>query len=300
MYNPEWYILAYNTLTKTNKDNNDANTIDKRYLNRINSIVNEMKFERYKWKDLKTATTDNRGFNQLLVSDWRDKLVQEVIYMILHVIYEPKFSDTSHGCRPDRGVHTALTRIRQKCCATEYFIKGDISNCYKTVNIKILLDILKKTIKDGRFIRLVDKMFRAGRFDYNSRCDKSYSGVPIANKLSSLLLNIYLNELDNYIHGAFDKKFNQLERRPMNKEYLKVKCKIEYRLKQLKTISNADKIEKFKSEVKNLKKQFLPNVQSKIQVIDDLFIQDMLMNGLLGLLEHIKKQSQLLIKFKSS
>lgn len=269
MYNPEWYLLAYNRLAKT-VNSHDVDIVDGMSLKRITCIVDEMKFERYKWKDSKVITTYKSGFKQLLLPDWRDKLVQEVMYMLLYAIYEPKFSDASHGYRHGRGVHTALTRIRQKGNATEYFIKGDISRCYEMIDHKILLNILSKTIKDGRFIELVRKMLRAGRFGDDLTYGKSYSGIPIGGKLSSLLLNIYLNELDSYIDRTVCIEFNQLSKRPINKVYGQIRSKIEYRLQQLRVITDIDKIKKFTSEIKTLRKE-LRNTPSKCSIKDTTY-----------------------------
>ena len=270
MYNPEWYLLAYEKLAK-NVKKVDIESIDGMSMKRINDIVEEMKFERYKWSKVQEVTTKkNSGFKSLVLVEWRDKLVQEVIYMILSAIYEPKFLEASHGYRPNRGVHTALTRIRQKGQACEYFIKGDISRCFESIDHTILLNILRKTIKDGRFIELIRKMLKAGKFGNDFEYDKTYSGVPIGGKLSPLLANIYLNELDQYIEDTIVKEYNREDKRPMNKLYNQIKSKIEYREKKLKTIIDNEQYELIKSDIKLLRKE-LRKVPSKASIEETSF-----------------------------
>jgi retron-type reverse transcriptase len=73
---------------------------------------------------------DGKHLRPLGLPTWSDKLLQEVIRLILEAYYEPQLSDHAHGFRPQRGCHTALTEIRDTWHGTTWFIEGDISKCF--------------------------------------------------------------------------------------------------------------------------------------------------------------------------
>ena len=86
---------------------------------------------------------------------WSDKLLQEVIRLLLEAYYEPQFSDRSHGFRPGRGCHTALLEINHTWNGTAWFIEGDITGCFGYLDHSVLLSILGEKIHDNRFLRLI-------------------------------------------------------------------------------------------------------------------------------------------------
>jgi len=93
---------------------------------------------------------------------WTDKLVQEVIRLILEAFYEPQFSSSSHGFRPERGCHSALTTIDRTWQGTKWFLEGDIRGCFDHIDHHVLMEILREKIKDNRFLRLIDNLLKAG------------------------------------------------------------------------------------------------------------------------------------------
>ena len=86
---------------------------------------------------------------------WSDKLVAEVVRLLLEAYYEPQFSDRSHGFRPGRGCHTALSEVVDVWKGTHWFIEGDISDCFGSLDHQVMLSILAEKIHDGRFLRLI-------------------------------------------------------------------------------------------------------------------------------------------------
>ena len=100
-----------------------------------------------------------------------------MIRLLLEAYYEPSFSDRSHGFRKGRGCHTALREVRDAWTGTAWFIEGDISDCYGSVDHQILLSILAEKIDDQRFLRLVRNMLKAGYLEDWVRHD-TLSGVP--------------------------------------------------------------------------------------------------------------------------
>ena len=93
---------------------------------------------------------------------WSDKLVGEMVRLLLEAYYEPKFSDPSHGFRNVRGCHTALREIDNTWTGTAWFVEGDIADCFGSLDHQILLGILAEKIRDNRFLRLIRNMLKAG------------------------------------------------------------------------------------------------------------------------------------------
>ena len=177
--------------------------------------------------------------------------------MILNAIYEPKFLDSSHGFRQGRGCHTALQRIQQQGQVCEYFIEGDIVNCFDKMDHNILLNILRKTIKDNRFIELIRKMLKAGKFGEDFIYNKTYSGTLQGGVLSPLLANIYLTELDKFIEYDIKPMYHNDIKREESKEYRIIRGKIQNEEKKLKRpyprMSREESIEKLKQWRKELR-----------------------------------------------
>jgi len=95
------------------------------------------------------------GTRPLTVAPPRDKIVQEVMRMILEAIFEPVFSSNSHGFRPMRSCHTALKQIKTHFGSASFFIEGDISKCFDSFDHQILVNLVKERISDEKFIQLL-------------------------------------------------------------------------------------------------------------------------------------------------
>ena len=112
----------------------------------------------------------------------RDKIVQEVIRLILEAIYAsprgPYFSDSSHGFRPQRSCHTALREFREKWTGVNWLIEGDIRACFDELEHRTLVSLLHKKIQDERFLNLIWKLLNAGYMDLHGMKKDSLSGSP--------------------------------------------------------------------------------------------------------------------------
>jgi retron-type reverse transcriptase len=128
---------------------------------------------------------------------WSDKLVGEVARLLLEAYYEPTFSGRSHGFRPGRGCHTALTDVAMTWTGTTWFIEGDISDCYGSLDHDVLLSILAEKIHDNRFLRLLRNMLQAGYLE-DWEWNATLSGAPQGAGVSPVLSNIYLDRLDKF------------------------------------------------------------------------------------------------------
>ena len=164
-------------------------------------IIQSLSDESYMPKPVRrTYIPKKRGSHKMRplgIPTFTDKLVQEVLRMILESVYEPIFSKNSHGFRPQRSCHTALNSLKKEFTGVGWFVEGDIKGCFDNINHHVLVDIIGRKIKDARLIKLVWKFLRAGYMEdwqYNG----TYSGCPQGGIISPLLANIYLNELDKF------------------------------------------------------------------------------------------------------
>jgi group II intron reverse transcriptase/maturase len=223
LFNRELYLIAYGNIYRNAgamTPGSSTETIDGMSLAKIDAIIEALRYERYQWKPARRVYIPKKNGKKrpLGVTDWSDKLLQEVIRLILEAYYEPQFSDHSHGFRPERGCHTAIREIKRNWLGTTWFIEGDIKACFDTLNHEILLKTLAENIQDGRFIQLMQKLLEAGYMEewhYN----RTYSGTPQGGVISPLLSNIYLDKLDKYIETTLIPAYTKGLKRKLNTAY---------------------------------------------------------------------------------
>ena len=137
----------------------------------------------------------------LRIASPREKVVQKAIQLVLEAIYEPKFSEASHGFRPNRSTHTALKTLYLKGGNSNIAINGDITKCFDSIKHKVILDILKENIKCHRTLELIHKYLKV-KSVFNGRTLKSTDlGTPpkLGSVLSPILANIVLDKFDKYM-----------------------------------------------------------------------------------------------------
>ena len=138
LFNPDFYLLAYNNIY-ANEGNmtagTDAETIDGFNINKVDALITTLRQETYRPKPVRrTYILKKNGKRRPLgIPSFTDKLVQEVVRMLLQAIYEPVFKDTSHGFRPGRSCHTALMQIKTTCKGTTWAIEGDIEGYFDNI-----------------------------------------------------------------------------------------------------------------------------------------------------------------------
>lgn len=171
-----------------------------------------------------------------------DRLVQEVVRVILNEIYEPVFLDHSHGFRQGRSCHTALDHVRKTWKGVKWLVEVDVKGYFDNISHECLLKLLERRIDDGRFIALIAKMLRAGYLE-QLRFHNTYSGTPQGGIVSPLLANVYLHELDIYVTKLVE-DFNTGKQRRRNPDYRHLQRRSEYarkRVKELRAEGNDDK-----------------------------------------------------------
>ena len=203
LFNRELYLRAYGKIyrnTGAMTHGVTGETPDGMSLEKIDAIIEALRSERYQWLPARRVYIPKKNGKKrpLGMPVWTDKLLQEVIRLILETYFEPQFSDHSHGFRPKRGCHTALREIYYHWSGTTWFIEGDISQCFDKLSHELLIQELSEHFHDGRFISLMRELLDAGYLEdwtYN----QTLSGVPQGGVVSPILANILLSRLDRFV-----------------------------------------------------------------------------------------------------
>jgi retron-type reverse transcriptase len=184
LYCPEFYLTAYGKIARNQgamtpgvtRETADAMSLDK-----IGHIIDDVRHERYRWRPARRLYIPKRDgkLRPLGLPTWSDKLLQEVLRLILSAYFEPQFSPHSHGFRPGRGCHSALQEIYHTWPGTAWFIEGDISKCFDRLDHQVLVSRLRQQIRDERFIRLIQALLEAGYLE-DWTWNRTYSGTPRA------------------------------------------------------------------------------------------------------------------------
>jgi retron-type reverse transcriptase len=182
LFNPQLYLLAYGRIY-SNKGamtpGATGETADGMSLGKIGRIIDALRHERYRWSPAKRIYIPKKNGKQrpLGLPPWSDKLVGEVVRLLLEAYYEPSFSDRSHGFRPGRGCHTALREVASTWTGTTWFIEGDVADCFGSLDHQIMLSTLAEKIHDNRFLRLMRNMLKAGYLE-DWLWNATLSGIP--------------------------------------------------------------------------------------------------------------------------
>jgi group II intron reverse transcriptase/maturase len=223
LFNPQLFLLAYGRIY-ANKGamtpGVTGETVDGMSLAKIETIIDALRHERYRWRPVRRIyiPKQNGKKRPLGLPTWSDKLVAEVVRLLLEAYYEPQFSDRSHGFRPGRGCHTALREVVDLWKGTHWFIEGDISDCFGSLDHHVMLSILAERIHDGRFLRLIGNMLKAGYLE-DWRWNATLSGCPQGGVASPVLSNIYLDRFDQYVEQRLLPEYNLGDRRRRNRAY---------------------------------------------------------------------------------
>jgi retron-type reverse transcriptase len=166
LLNRELYLQAYGKIYRNKgamTPGITGETVDGMSLKRIDEIIDEVRHETYRWTPVRRVQIPKKsgGRRPLGITEWKDKLLQEVIRMLLDAYFDPQFSDASHGFRSNRGCHTALAEIA-RWDGTVWFVEGDIKGCFENIDHDRLVAILAESILGNRFLRLIRNGLGAG------------------------------------------------------------------------------------------------------------------------------------------
>jgi group II intron reverse transcriptase/maturase len=224
LFNRNLFLMAYGRIY-TNQGSMTPGatkeTVDGMSLEKMEAIIGVLRNERYRWTPAKRVYIPKKNGKKrpLGLPTWSDKLVAEVVRLLLEAYYEPQLSEHSHGFRPQHGCHTALNEVVNSWKGTHWFIEGDVSDCFGSLDHSVMLSILAEKIHDGRFLRLISHMLKVGYLE-DWKWNATLSGAPQGGVASPILSNIYLDRLDRFVEQQLLPIYNRGRRRRPNPAYL--------------------------------------------------------------------------------
>jgi len=223
LYNTNLYLTAYGRVYRNAGAMTPGvteETADGTSLETFEAIITALKQERYQWQPARrTYILKKNGKKRPLgIPVWSDKLLAEVMRMILDAYFDGTFSEHSHGFREGRGCHTALREIYRAWKSTIWIIEGDIADCFGSLDHDLIISALAEHIQDGRFLNLVKKLLDAGYME-DWKVNKTLSGVPQGSILSPILSNILLSKLDRFVETELIPEYTRGKKRRQNQEY---------------------------------------------------------------------------------
>ena len=241
LFNEELFYVAYQKIASnggSTTKGSDGRSIDEMSLARIETLIASLKDESYQPHPSRRVhiPKKNGKTRPLGIPAFEDKLVQEVVRMILEAIYEGHFETTSHGFRPKRSCHTALLHIQKTFNGAKWFIEGDIKGFFDNIDHDVLVGILRERISDDRFIRLIRKFLKAGYVE-DWTFHNTYSGMPQGGIVSPILANIYLDKLDKYVK-EYIRHFDMGTKRRPGKESNDLANERKWTVRKLKKIKD--------------------------------------------------------------
>lgn len=260
LFSEEMFAVAYQRIYAKQGNmtpGTDGKTIDEMSLERIERLIVSLKDESYQPHPARRVYIPKKNGKKrpLGIPSFEDKLVQEVVRLLLEAIYEGHFEGTSHGFRPHRSCHTALGMIQKSSAGAKWFIEGDIKGFFDNIDHNVLISILRERISDERFLRLIRKFLNAGYVE-DWKYNKTYSGTPQGGIISPMLANIYLDKFDKYIK-EYAAKFRKGDRRSINPEYWRLNNKKNWLKKKLQKTSDEQIRKSYLYEIAQLSKQML-------------------------------------------
>ena len=240
LYNPEFYLHAYQNIATSQGSMTagvDGMTLDAMSMIRINKIIASLKDHSYQPNPARRTYIEKKNNpnkkRPLGIPSTNDKLVQDIVRMILEAIYEPTHSHNSHGFRPHRSCHTALQQVEVCFTGVKWIVEGDIQACFDSFDHHVLINILRRRIHDEYFISLMWKFLKAGYMEQWTH-HQTHSGTPQGSGISPILANIYLSELDTFMENyklSFDT--GNAKHRKISHEYASLHGKHMYCSKKL-------------------------------------------------------------------
>nr|WP_218022519.1 reverse transcriptase/maturase family protein [Nocardia amamiensis] len=231
LFNPQLYLMAYGRIYANHGAMTPGvtpETVDGMSRVKIDRIIDAMRHERYRFRPVRRVDIPKKSSGRtraLGLPTWSDKLVGEVVRLLLEAYYEPTFSDRSHGFRPGRGCHTALREIANTWAGTAWFIEADIADCFGSLDHDRLVEILSNRIHDNRFLRLVRNMLTTGYLE-DWKWGATLSGAPQGGVASPILFSVYLHELDQFVEKILIPEYTRGERRARNPANLKLQTQL--------------------------------------------------------------------------
>jgi len=250
----------------------DQKNPDELGLEEISNISEKLKTKKYRFQPVKRTYVKKPGketLRPLGIPTYEDKIVQELMRIVLSTIYEPEFlkENYNYGFRPKLSTTDAILKIAKQGRGMTYAIEGDIKGAYDNVDHDILIEILKQKIKDVKFIGLIKNLLKSG-LEFKGTYQHTFLGVPQGGIVSPLLFNIYMHEFDKHItewvRNLFEEK-NRIENRTEN---ARAKLSEKWRSRVRECINSIKKIRKNRkySELTELEKQKYKKKRKELRI----------------------------------
>lgn len=219
-----WYAsyIKVRTSKGSNTPGIDLQTLDRTTQEKLDRLREQVMARKYEWSPVKRVEIPkgNGKTRPLGIPTLNDRVVQEVLRSILEAIFEPIFNGNSHGFRPGRSCHTALKQVHTRFKGGSWYIEGDIKSYFDSINHNILINLLRRKVRDNLILDLVESALNADVI-FNNKIIEHVSGTPQGGILSPLLSNIYLHEFDQHMEEIMKKYQGTREKPKVNREYLK-------------------------------------------------------------------------------
>jgi group II intron reverse transcriptase/maturase len=223
LFNKELFLVAYKRIYSNAGAMTPGvtrETVDGMSLAKIDAIISALRSESYRWSPARRVYVPKKDGRRrpLGMPPWSDKIVAEVVRLLLEAYYDVRFSDRSHGFRPGRGCHTALREVANTWTGTTWFVEGDIADYFGSLDHRILVTMLAEHIHDGRFLQLIERMLKAGYLE-DWRWNATLSGCPQGGIASPVMSNIYLDRFDRWVEQQLIPEYTRGNRRRVNPAY---------------------------------------------------------------------------------
>lgn len=216
IYDFENLHVAWEMARKGKRYRHDVLAFNRNYEERLIDIQNHLIYESYEVGKYHTFYVHEPKKRLIMSLPFRDRVVQWAVYRQLFPIFNKAFIEDSYACRRGKGTHKAANRLQYWLRQIDrkpkryYYLKMDVSKYFYRIDHEILLNILKRKIKDKRTINLLEKIITCGNTNFGLPLGKNpdevadeerldNAGMPIGNLTSQMFANIYLNELDQYV-----------------------------------------------------------------------------------------------------
>ncbi len=303
---PDIYYLAYKNLYANDGAStpgvDESDTADGFSEEGINKIIEALRNNTYYPKPVRRVYINKRNGKKrpLGLPTFTDKLVQEVLRMILEAVYEPIFAEQSHGFRPNKSCHTALKTISKEFTGIRWFIEGDIRGCFDNIDHHVLIAKVRDKIKDARIIQLLWKFLKAGyleEWQYNA----TYSGTPQGGIISPLLANIYLHEFDKFMM-KLKEDFDRPAEQRYTPKYQRIQNAVTNLKRKMKHAQTNEEYKNLVEEWKEARHEMLqtPSKSQTDKVIKYIRYADDFLIGINGSKEDCQETKQKIAEFMTN
>jgi len=212
----EKLLKAWQEFLRDKKQRKDVILFQAKLMDNVYELFNDLKNKTYKHGGYTAFNISDPKPRQIHKATVRDRLLHHLIYQELYEYFDSKFIHDSYSCRRNKGTHKAVNRFRDFSCKvsknntkTFYVLKCDIKKFFANIDHTILKNILSRTVLDRDILWLFEQVIDSFETQNMSTCqvDKLPKGLPLGNLTSQLLVNIYMNEFDQFVKRELKVKY---------------------------------------------------------------------------------------------